>query len=73
MGDVAGSKTVSLGVGKTLPAEPVQVALAWLLHQPGVSSVITGATRVSQVEENVAAADIELNEELLARIDEVVA
>lgn len=50
-----------------------QLALAWLLHQPGVSSVITGASRVEQVAENVAAAELELGEDLLARIDEAVA
>src|SRR5690606_26212244 len=50
-----------------------QLALAWLLHQPGVSSVITGATRVAQIEENVAAAELELDEALLTRIDEAVA
>lgn len=59
-------------IADELGVSRAQLALAWLLHQPGVSSVITGATRVAQVEENVAAADIELDEELLARIDEAV-
>jgi len=50
-----------------------QLALAWLLHQPGVTSVITGATRVEQIEENAAAAAVELSEEVLGRIAEAVA
>jgi voltage-dependent potassium channel beta subunit len=50
-----------------------QLALAWLLHQRGVSSVITGATRVEQVVDNVAASDVSLSPEVLARIAEAVA
>ena len=49
-----------------------QLALAWVLRQPGVSSVITGATRVEQLEENVRAATLELSPEQLERIDEVL-
>lgn len=45
-----------------------QLALAWTLHQEGIASAIVGATRPEQVEENVAAAEIELDEEVLDRI-----
>jgi len=48
-----------------------QVALAWLLRQPGVSSVITGATKISQIEENAQAADITLAPDVLADIDAI--
>lgn len=48
-----------------------QLALAWVLRQAGVSSVITGATRAEQVAENVAAAEIDLPEDLAARIDAI--
>jgi aryl-alcohol dehydrogenase-like predicted oxidoreductase len=37
-----------------------QVALAWLLAQPGVTSVIIGANKMSQLEDNLKAADLEL-------------
>lgn len=50
-----------------------QLALAWVLRQPGVSSVITGATNVEQVAENVRAADVTLEAETLARIDAIMA
>ncbi len=50
---------------------PAQLALAWCLHQDHVSSVITGATRVSQVTDNVVAADTTLDEETLARLQEL--
>jgi aryl-alcohol dehydrogenase-like predicted oxidoreductase len=46
-----------------------QLALAWCLRQPGVSSVIIGATRAEQLEENVKAVGIELPEAALAKID----
>jgi aryl-alcohol dehydrogenase-like predicted oxidoreductase len=49
-----------------------QMALAWVLRQPNVSSAITGASRPQQVEENVRAAGITLSEDLLRRIDEVL-
>ncbi len=46
-----------------------QLALAWCLRQPGVSSVLIGATRGVQLEENVKAVGIELPEAALAKID----
>lgn len=49
-----------------------QLALAWILRQPTVASVITGATRVEQLEENVGAAAITLDEETLARIEQAL-
>jgi voltage-dependent potassium channel beta subunit len=49
-----------------------QLALAWVLRQPGVSSVITGATRASQVEDNAQAAEVTLSADVLARIDGVL-
>lgn len=49
-----------------------QLALAWLLRESGVSSVITGATKVSQIESNAAAADVELSEDVLAKIEEIL-
>jgi voltage-dependent potassium channel beta subunit len=50
-----------------------QLAIAWVLREPGVSSAIVGATRPEQVNENVAASGIELPPEVLKRIDEVLA
>ncbi len=48
-----------------------QIALAWLLHQRVVSSVLIGAKRMDQLEDNLKAADIALTDEDLAAIDEV--
>jgi voltage-dependent potassium channel beta subunit len=49
-----------------------QLALAWLLRHPGVSSVIAGATRPEQVLENVKAAEVSLDENVLRQIETVL-
>ncbi len=51
-----------------------QLALAWCLKNPRVSTVITGATGVAQVQENMKALDVapRLTAEVMARIDAIV-
>ncbi|GGP00855.1 aldo/keto reductase [Wenjunlia tyrosinilytica] len=48
-----------------------QLAVAWVLQNPNVSSAIIGASRPEQVKENVKAAGVKLEPELLAKIDEI--
>lgn len=43
--------------------KPIQIALAWLLHQPGVTAPIIGASKMHHLEEAVAALDISLTTE----------
>jgi aryl-alcohol dehydrogenase-like predicted oxidoreductase len=50
-----------------------QLALAWVLAHPEVSSAITGASRLEQLAENLAAGEIDLSPELLARIEKALA
>jgi aryl-alcohol dehydrogenase-like predicted oxidoreductase len=50
-----------------------QLAVAWVLREPGISSAIVGASRPEQVDENVAASGIDLPPEVLERIDEILA
>ena len=50
-----------------------QLALAWCLRQRNVSSVIIGATRVPQLEENAKASGLRIPAEVLERIDELLA
>ncbi|MDX3094721.1 aldo/keto reductase [Streptomyces sp. ME19-03-3] len=52
-------------------ATVAQVALAWAMQQPGVSSVLVGATRMDQLQNNLAAAALTLAEDDLAALDEV--
>jgi aryl-alcohol dehydrogenase-like predicted oxidoreductase len=49
---------------------PAQLALAWLLHQGGDLAPIPGTRRAARVEENAAAADVELTDEQLRALDE---
>ncbi len=50
-----------------------QIALAWLLHQPQVTTIIIGAKRPDQLDDNLAAVNIELSADELATLDEVSA
>ena len=50
-----------------------QIALAWLLHQQVVTSVIVGAKRVEQLDDNIAATGIRLSADELATLDQVSA
>ncbi|MEJ7763995.1 MAG: aldo/keto reductase [Acidimicrobiales bacterium] len=63
-------KTISDELGCTL----AQLAIAWCASNPNVSSVITGASRVSQVHENLKAAEVMplLTPDVLVRIDEAI-
>ncbi|HSK37017.1 MAG TPA: aldo/keto reductase [Actinomycetota bacterium] len=47
-----------------------QVALAWLLHKPGVTAPIVGATRIEHLEDALAAEQLQLSEEEIARLEE---
>ncbi|GAO40020.1 putative oxidoreductase [Sphingomonas changbaiensis NBRC 104936] len=47
-----------------------QIALAWLLHQRAVSSVIVGAKRVDQLADNIAATQIDFTADELAKLDD---
>jgi len=49
-----------------------QLAVAWVLQNDNVSSAIIGASRPEQVHDNAAAAGVKLEEDLLAKIDEVL-
>ncbi|GEQ32752.1 aldo/keto reductase family protein [Marinilactibacillus psychrotolerans] len=50
----------------------VQLSLAWILRQPGVSSAIIGASKPSQIEVNVQASGIKLSQDVLDEIDKVL-
>ena len=50
-----------------------QIALAWLLHQPAVTSVIIGAKRPDQLADNLAATAVVLTDDELKALDEASA
>lgn len=49
-----------------------QLALAWVLRYPSVSSVIIGATRPDQIADNVGAAAVKLSDEVVRAIDDIL-
>ncbi|MDQ0300493.1 voltage-dependent potassium channel beta subunit [Salibacterium salarium] len=49
-----------------------QLALAWILRQPGVSSAIVGASRPSQLEENILSTEVELTTDILNEIEDIL-
>ncbi|MGI4813276.1 MAG: aldo/keto reductase [Janthinobacterium lividum] len=61
MRDIAKAKNVSVA----------QIALAWLLHQRAVTSVIVGAKRVEQLDDNIAATSVTFSADELAALDKV--
>jgi aryl-alcohol dehydrogenase-like predicted oxidoreductase len=48
---------------------PARIAVAWLLGKPGVSAPILGATKLGHVDDAVAALDVALSEEEVARLE----
>jgi aryl-alcohol dehydrogenase-like predicted oxidoreductase len=49
---------------------PAQVALSWLLHKPGVTAPIVGATKLRHLEDALAAEQLSLSEEEIQRLEE---
>jgi len=60
-------------IAKAHECSPARVALAWLLSKPVVTSVIIGAKRRDQLEDNLAAAELNLTPDELKQLDEVSA
>jgi aryl-alcohol dehydrogenase-like predicted oxidoreductase len=61
-------RPVADGLGLTM----AQLAVAWVLQNRNVAAAIIGATRPEQVHDNVRAAGVSLDEEVLARIDQIL-
>lgn len=60
-------------IANELDVKLSQLALAWILRQPNVSSALIGATKPEQVQENAKAVDIELSDDVLAKIEGILA
>jgi aryl-alcohol dehydrogenase-like predicted oxidoreductase len=57
-------------VARERSVAPAQVALAWLLHKPGVTAPIVGATKLEQLDQSVDALSIALSEDEIRRLEE---
>ena len=62
-------RTISGDIGVPM----ANVALAWVLQQPGVTAVLAGARKPDQIFENVRAADLGLNDEVLNSLSDATA
>jgi aryl-alcohol dehydrogenase-like predicted oxidoreductase len=62
-------KTIAEQIGAT----PSQVALSWVANQPSVTSPIFGARNMKQLTDNLAAADLTLDEEATATLNKISA
>jgi aryl-alcohol dehydrogenase-like predicted oxidoreductase len=52
-------------------ASPSQVAIAWLLNRPAVASVLIGANKIGQLEDNLAAANLKLTSDESSKLDDL--
>jgi len=59
------------GLAREMGVAPAQLALAWCLREPAVTSCIIGASRASQIEENVKAAELSIPEEVVEKLEEL--
>lgn len=60
-------------VAKQIGKPPARVALNWVATQPGITSTIIGATKISQLDDNLASLDFSIPADLRKRLDEVSA
>lgn len=64
---------VAVRIGEAHGVSAAQVSLAWLLRKPGVTSLVVGARKEEQLTDNLAAAELSLTDDEIARLDEVSA
>jgi aryl-alcohol dehydrogenase-like predicted oxidoreductase len=60
-----------IAIGKELGSSPASIALAWVQGRPGVASTIIGARRMDQLDQNLAALDVTLSRDQVARLDKL--
>lgn len=59
-----------VNLAKARGISPSQIALAWLLHQPGVTAPIIGASKPEHLEEAIAAVDLKLDDDERAQLEQ---
>ena len=62
---------VMRGIADKRRVSVAQIAIAWLLHQPAVTSVIIGVKHIDQLDDNISATRVELDADELAALDKV--
>ncbi len=64
---------VMVPIAQAHDCTPARIALAWLLTRPFVTSIVLGAKRLDQLQDNIAALDVHLTEDEIKKLDEVSA
>ena len=59
-------------VAERLGITLAQLALAWNVHQPGVTAAIAGSRNPDHVRSNAAAGDVELDDATLSELDQII-
>ena len=62
---------VMLKIGKSHNVSAARVALAWMLHKPGVTSIIIGAKKKEQLLDNIASTTLNLTRDEMAELDKI--
>jgi aryl-alcohol dehydrogenase (NADP+) len=57
-------------LAKSRGVAPAQIALAWLLHQPGVTAPIIGASKMEHLEDALAAVELKLDDDECAQLEQ---
>ena len=58
-------------IAEDIGVSTAQLALAWVLHKPGIVSALVGASRPEQIVENAGATEVRLNPEVIEQIEEL--
>jgi aryl-alcohol dehydrogenase-like predicted oxidoreductase len=70
--DVLSAVQKLIPIAKKVDLTPAQLAIAWVLQNPNVSSAIIGATKPAQIKENVKASGIKLDSAIMKEIDTAI-
>ncbi len=62
--------TACKAVAEARGVKPIQIALAWILHRPGITAPIIGASKMPHLDEAIAALDIALSDDEMAQLEE---
>src|SRR5205085_6789974 len=57
-------------LAKVRNVTPAQIALAWILHRPGLTAPIVGASKMEQLEQHIAALDVDLEPSAIATLEQ---
>jgi voltage-dependent potassium channel beta subunit len=60
------------GIASELDISLSQLAIAWILRQPGIASTLVGATKPEQIIENVEGVDVTLTDNVISKIEEIL-